>query len=116
MPTEVLIAIIALIQGLGVAIISGLLQRNSKNAEAERAEENKRREEEKRKQEEKDKIREERDLALYDLVRADAMGTEVVCRQLHGEKLNGNLEEALDAIVDAREKFEHVCTRTAVKL
>ena len=60
MPVEVLVAIIGAIQAIGVAIIGGLINRNSK------------------KRDKREEAREQRDACNYDLLFAVADGTEVL--------------------------------------
>lgn len=98
MDTGIVIAIIGAIEALGVAIIGALVARSSKrSAEAEAS-------------------RMERDARLYDLVFACATGTEVLLHQAHGEKVNGNVDEALAQLQRAKAECNHVINKQAARL
>ena len=111
-PTEVIVAVITLVQAIGVAIIAGLFSRNAKKT----AEYRQKTEKYRQIRAEKDRLREERDTALYELVLADSTGTEVLLHQAHGEKLNGNVESALHGIATAKASFQSICTSQAAKI
>ena len=98
MEPSIIVAIIGGIEAVIVAIIGGVLTRYRKSDE------------------EHQKMREERDTALYGLVFANASGTEVLLHQAHGEKLNGNVEDALNGIQSAKSRFNEVVNRQAAKL
>ena len=104
MDPTVVVAIIGLIEGIGVAIIGGLVARGDKRAE-ERSKERER----------KDDLREKRDACLYDLIFATAGGTEVLLQQAHGEKMNGNVENALKSIRSAKSKCNHEFNKQIAK-
>jgi len=112
MDAGVIIAIIGAIEGVGVAIIGAMVARANRKSEEYR---NQRAERDKE-QDERDKLREERDASLYDLVFATATGTEVLLHQAHGEKVNGNVEEALESIKKAKSECNHVFNRQAAKI
>lgn len=116
MDTAIVVAIIGAIQAIGVAVIGALLSRSNKRT-AEAEEERKKREQEQEKERiEREQAREERDACMYDLVFATASGTEVILHQAQGEKLNGNVEEALGQIRRAKSECNHVFNRQAAKL
>jgi len=98
MPVEVLVAIIGAIQAIGVAIISGLITRNSKQRDK------------------RDEAREKRDACNYDLLFAVADGTEVLLQQAHGEQMNGNVDEALRSIRKAKSECNHLYNKQVAKL
>lgn len=98
MEPSIIVAIIGGIEAVIVAIIGGIITRNRKTDE------------------EHQKQREERDAALYALAFANASGTEVLLHQAHGEKLNGNVEDALNGIQSAKSRFNEVVNRQAAKL
>lgn len=105
MDTGIVIAIIGAIEALGVAIIGALVARSSKrSAEAEQA------------RVEREKAREERDSAMYDLIFATASGTKVLLHQAHGERVNGNVDEALSEIRTAKAECNHIFNRQAARL
>lgn len=105
MEPTITVAIIGCIEALGVAIIGGLLARANRRSEDHHREAS-----------EREAKRVERDACLYDLVFATASGTEVLLHQAHGEKLNGNVDEALDEIKCAKAECNHVFNRQAAKL
>lgn len=101
----IVVAIIGLIEGIGVAIIGALMSRANKKTDEYR-----------KKQDERETARVERDTALYDLVFATASGTEVLLHQAHGDHINGNVEEALASIKAAKAECNHVFNRQAAEL
>ena len=98
MPVEVLVAIIGLIQALGVAAIGALINRGQKQRE------------------EREEAREKRDAYNYDLLFAVANGTEVFLQQAHGEQMNGNVDEALKSIRSAKAECNHLYNSQIAKL
>lgn len=98
MPVEVLIAIIGLIQAIGVTIIGGLITYSQK------------------KRERRDEAREKRDACNYDLLFAVADGTEVLLQQAHGDKMNGNVDDALSSIRKAKAECNHLYNSQIAKL
>lgn len=101
----VVIAAIALIQAVSVALI------NSKMKEREE-----KREEREKERDERDKTRERRDTHIYDLMFATANGTEVLLQEAHGDKLNGNVEAALNSIQKAKSACNHTFNEHVAKL
>ena len=105
MPVEVLVAIIGAIQAIGVAIIGGIITRNQRKNDDARKEREKREE-----------AREKRDACNYDLLFSVADGLEVVLCQMHGDKINGNVETALKSIRDAKAECNHLYNSQIAKL
>lgn len=105
MPVEILVAIIGAIQAIGVAIIGGIITRNQRKNDDARNEREKREE-----------AREKRDACNYDLLFAVADGTEVLLQQAHGEQMNGNVDEALKSIRDAKVECNHLYNSQIAKL
>lgn len=105
MEPTITVAIIGMIEALGVAIIGGLLARA-----------NKRSEDYQKQAAEREHAREERDACLYDLIFAVSCGTEVLLHNAHGEKVNGNVDEALSEIRKAKAECNHVFNKQAAKL
>ena len=101
----IVVAIIGAIEGIGVAVIAGMFQRFTKSNEEYRA-----------KREARDAKREERDAAMYDLLFATANGTEVLLEAAHGEQLNGNVEDALSSIRNAKSSCNHLANQSMAKL
>ena len=105
MPVEVVVAIIGAIEAIGVAIIGGIITSNRRKDEADRDARVKREE-----------ARERRDATNYDLLFAVADGVEVLLEQAHGEKMNGNVDAALESIHDAKGECNRVFNRQVAKL
>ena len=105
MEPSIMVAIIGLVEAVGVALIGGMLSRANKRSDDYR-----------KKVDEREKARVERDAALYDLVFASASGTEVLLHQAHGDHINGNVEEALASIKAAKAECNHVFNRQAAEL
>lgn len=105
MPVEVLVAIIGLIQAIGVAIIGGIITRNQRKNDETRKE-----------REEREQAREKRDACNYDLLFSVADGLEVVLCQMHGEKMNGNVEQALTSIRNAKSECNRLYNSQIAKL
>lgn len=105
MDSTIVVAIIGAIEGIGVAIIGGLISRYTKQTDQYR-----------KAREEKDRLREERDACLYDLMFATAGGTEVLLQAAHGDEMNGNVDDALSSIKKAKSECNHVFNRQAAKL
>lgn len=82
----VVVAIIALIQGVSVAVIN----RNQK-AQAER-----------------DELRQARDACLYELIFSVANACEVLLHSAHGDNVNGNVDKALASLVKAKSECNRV--------
>ena len=105
MDPAIIIAIITAFQVITVAVIGGIFNYITKKAEkkvevqrqndlAYRAE-----------REKKDQLLEERDEAVYNLLLSVANGTEVILHKVHGDKLNGEVEDAIKSI--SRDKSEY---------
>lgn len=105
MDSTVVVAIIGLIEAVGVALIGGMLSRANKRSDDYR-----------RKVDERERARVERDAALYDLVFASASGTEVLLHQAHGEQVNGNVDEALASIKAAKAECNRVFNHQVAEL
>ena len=105
MPVEVLVAIIGAIQAIGVAIIGGIITLNQRKNETARKE-----------REEREEARNKRDACNYDLLFSVADGLEVVLCQMHGDKMNGNIEQALTSIRSAKSKCNHLYNSHVAKL
>ena len=78
MDPTVMVALLALIEGVGVAIIGGLFARSRSEADAYRAKREAQEAEDRETSDERDRRREERDTAILALNFACAEGTEVL--------------------------------------
>ncbi len=112
MPVEVVVAVIGLIQALGVAVIGGIITRNRRADERLQA----RLAEREAERAERDRAREERDACNYDLLFSVADGVEVLLEQAHGERMNGNVEKALASVRGAKSKCNHMYNQQIAKL
>lgn len=109
MEPTVTVAIIAAFQAIGVAVIGGLFTHYTRKAEARaKALTN---EEESRKE-----SRQNMQACMYDLVFANTNALEVLLHQAHGDKINGNVDEALDSIKKAKTKCNSLLNETASKV
>ena len=102
---SIIVAVIAAVNGISVAIISGMFSRTNKSNEEYRA-----------KREKQEERREERDAAMYDLVFASTNGTEVLLEAAHGDDLNGNVETALSSIRNAKSQCNHIANQSMAKM
>ena len=105
MPVDVLVAIIGAIQAVGVAIIGGIITRNQRKNDETRKE-----------REQREQAREKRDACNYDLLFSVADGLEVVLCQMHGDKMNGNVEQALTSIRNAKSECNRLYNSQIAKL
>lgn len=107
MDAGVIIAIVTCIEGVTVAIIGGLFgyftKKAEKKAEQNRTEDLAYREE--RKEHDKDVIA--FNAQLLDLTFASANGVEVLLQAAHGDKLNGNVDKALQSLQRAKDECNH---------
>lgn len=116
MDPTVTVAILALIEGVGVAIIGGFFAKSKSDADAYRSKREAQEAEERQVLAERNKRREERDAAILALNFACAEGTEVLLEYAHGEKMNGNVDDALRSISAARKRLNDFINKEAVKL
>ena len=105
MDASIIVAIVGGIEAIGVALIGALVahanhkaDNHAKNAEAS------------------ERKRVERDACLYDLVFATASACEVLLHQAHGERVNGNVDEALDEIRTAKSECNRIFNRQAANM
>ena len=105
MPVEVVVAIIGAIEALGVAVIGALITVYRKKDEAAQAV-----------LAEKERARERRDAHNYDLLFSVADGVEVLLEQAHGDKMNGNVEKALESVRGAKSKCNHLYNEQVAKI
>lgn len=115
MPVEIAVALIGLIEALGVAVIGGIVQHQKKGAEAYRA---KREKEEAARAEEQQAAEDRRTefiTCMYDLAFATTLGTEVLLHQAHGDKVNGNVDKALESIGKAKGACNHLLNENMAK-
>ena len=114
--TNVIIAQMTLVEGLGIAIIGGVFGVVMKWQEKRR---NNEREEDlayRKRREEREQTRQKRDAALYNVVLSTARGTEVLLHQAHGDHLNGDVEHSLASIDQSISEFNKVSNEQMAKL
>ena len=116
METSIIVAAIAAIQAIGVAIIGGLFAKSKAESEAYRAKREKSEAEAAKAKLERDARREERDVAILALEFACAEGTEVLLEAARGDKVNGNVERALNNIERSRGRLNHIINIEAMKI
>lgn len=105
MEAAIIVAIVALIQGVAVAVINGQMNKVKEDNEEYR-----------KKREKRDAERQERDEAIYNLVLANASGTEVLLHQAHGDRVNGNVDDALNSIHSAKSNYNKICNRQMAQI
>ena len=111
MEPAVIIAIIGAAQAITVAALGGIFAHLTKKAEM-KAEANREADLKYRKErEERDKLREERDEAIYNLVLAEASGTEVLLHKAHGDQTNGEVDDALSSIRSAKSAYNKLANK-----
>ena len=108
----VVVAAIGAGQAVIVAVISGIFAKLNADAKR-RADEQAERD---RAREEHEARREERDTCMYDLVFSTVQGVEVLLHQAHGDKVNGNVDDALESIKNAKSECNHLFNKQAAKM
>ncbi len=109
MDVVVIVAIVGLIQAVSVAIINGIMNRNRKaDEEREQAK--------KHEEQEREKVRFERDKTTYDLLFAMADAMEVLLKKAHGDKLNGDVEEAMTSVHSAKSRLTSICNAEMARI
>ena len=98
MDVLVIVAIVGAFEAIGVAVINGIMNRNRKADE------------------ERETVRKERDKTTYDLLFAMADGLEVLLKQAHGDKLNGDVEDAMNSVHDAKSHLNSICNGELARL
>lgn len=116
MDPTVLIAIIGCMQAIVVALIGGLFSYQNKKTDDYRNQRDVKKKEEAEHLKERDKQRMERDTALYDLMFSVAGGTEVLLHKAHGDNLNGNVDDALKSIKEAKAECNKVFNRHVAQI
>lgn len=114
MEVDVIVALIVLVQAIGVAIINNRMKRRDES----NAEYRKEREKKEHEREEADKARytarKELDVALLALTFANTEANEVLLHQAHGDKVNGNVDEALQQIQQAKSRCNTIVNKAAM--
>ena len=98
MPTELAIAIVTTTGTLIVSIVNGFMTRNNAKKQEKAAQEVK----------EYRTKRERLDKAKWKVLIATMGGVSLLLHQAHGDKLNGNVEAALEEINDAKSELDDV--------
>ena len=104
----IVVAIIGAIEGLGIAIIGAIVASINKKNEEYRNARDEREAAERAKAAEERQLLEEYELAKLELLFATANGTDVLLKAAHGDHLNGNVQEAMDGIKEAKAECNHV--------
>ena len=108
-----MVAIIGAVEGIGIAIIGVIVSSiNKKNEEYRNAREL-REKAEREKRAEEHELLEEYELAKLELLFATANATDVLLQAAHGDHLNGNVEQAMQSIREAKSECNHVVNRKA---
>ena len=115
MDATIVVAIIGAIEGIGIAIIGVIVSSINKKNEEYRAARDKREKEENAKRAEEHELMEEYELAKLELLFATANATDVLLQAAHGDHLNGNVEDAIESIREAKSECNHVVNRKAAK-
>ena len=110
----IIIAVVALIQGIGVALVQGMMSRKEKDTQEYREKREKAEKEAEDERKARDQSRKELDLAILGLAFATSEGTEVLLHQAHGDQVNGNVDKALKSIGDARSRCNEIVNKAAI--
>ena len=110
----IIIAVVALIQGIGVALVQGMMSRKERDTQEYRRQREQAEQERDVEREKRDLARKRLDVAILSLAFATSEGTEVLLHQAHGEQVNGNVDAALASIKNARSKCNEIINETAV--
>lgn len=124
--TNVLVAQLGFVEAIGCAIVAGvfgmLMKRQDRKQKAEREADLKYREErereeaaEKAERKAKEMAKKEFDKAKLDLLFATATGLDVALQALHGDEVNGNVEEARRSISKAKSECNRLTNGNAVE-
>lgn len=114
MATEVVVALIVLVQAVGVAMINGIMKRREESNAAYREQREIKERERDKAEEEREESRKELDVAILGLMFANAEGNEVLLHQAHGEQVNGNVDAALSHIQQAKARCNEVINKAAI--
>lgn len=113
---SIIVGQLALMEGIGVAVISGvvalILKRMDKKRETERESDMRYR----RKREKQEEDRKKRDTKLYAVVLSTARGTQVLLHQAHGDHLNGDVEHSLKSIDKSISEFNELANEQMANL
>ena len=115
MDTEVVIAIVSLIEGIGVAIIGVIVANINKKNEQYRLIREQKEAVLRQRQEEKEKQKQAFDTAKLDLLFATANGTDVLLQAAHGDKINGNVNDARKSISKAKAECNRITNKVTVE-
>lgn len=105
MDASIVIAIIGCIEGIGVALIAGMLARNNRKNDEYRARRDAR-EQESRKATK----------ASYDLLFALADSVDVLLRKAHGDQINGEVAQAQKELTEAKDELNDICNEQIARL
>ena len=110
----VIIAVVALIQGIGVALVQGMMSRKERDTQDYRRQREEAEKERDKEREKREQSRKQLDVAILALAFATSEGTEVLLHQAQGEQVNGNVDSALESIHNARRTCNELINKTAL--
>lgn len=114
MDTDIIVALIVLAQAVGVAVINNRMKRRDEsNAEYRKAREEKEKERDEADRE-RYRARKELDVAILGLTFANAEANEVLLHRAHGDQVNGNVDEALSRIGQAKAHCNDLVNQAAM--
>ena len=103
MDVDVIVALIVLVQAIGVAVINNRMKRRDESNDKYREE-----------REEKERERKKLDVAILDLAFANAKANEVLLHKAHGDQVNGNVDSALQQIQQAESRCSSIVNKVAI--
>lgn len=112
----IIVAVIAMVQAIGVAIITGIITRNKDDAADYRKKREKKEEADEARRLKRENLRVERDAAMLALLLANVSGTEVLLKKAHGEKVNGDVDLAISEIERSKKELNKITNREVSKL
>ena len=114
MDVDVIVALIVLVQAIGVAVINNRMKRREESNAEYRAQREVKEKERDKAEKEREESRKELDVAILGLMFANAEGNEVLLHQAHGEQVNGNVDAALSHIQQAKARCNEVINKAAI--
>lgn len=116
MDTAVIVAIVALVQGIGVAVINGAMKRREESNAVYREQREAKEREREKEEREREELRNERDDRMAELVFAALDGNEVLLRIAQGEGSNSKVDKAVEKIGEARNGYNDFVNKMANRI